>query len=186
MKEIWKDIQGYEGLYQVSTMGNVKRIVGYQCKTERVLKPQADKDGYLCVKLHKHHTQLKNVKVHRLVANAFIENIDHKTSVNHINCDKSDNRVENLEWATDTEQMAHASMMGRLYFSDNQRKNIQAALNKPVECLDKRGNSIKTFHSIKDAAEYTGTNRTCISACLHNKRHTAGGYAWKFKEKGGG
>lgn len=107
MQEIWKDIQGYEGLYQVSNFGNVRSLKYNHTKEIKLLKPQTTPKGYLWVCL-----KGKKVMVHRIVANTFISNLDNKTQVNHINGDKTDNRKENLEWCTNSENQLHAYKLG--------------------------------------------------------------------------
>ena len=97
--ENWKDIEGYEGLYQVSNIGRVKRLVGFKCNVERFLTGQKDKDGYILLCLSKDGS-IKRYRVHRLVAEAFVPNPDNKPEIDHINTDRSDNRAENLRWAT--------------------------------------------------------------------------------------
>lgn len=105
MNEIWKDIDGFEGYYQVSNFGNVKRIChesNYKGNSKRIIQERpkklgTDKNGYKTVMLYKCNMK-KLVKVHRLVANAFIDNPNNFPQVNHKNEIKSDNRVENLEW----------------------------------------------------------------------------------------
>ena len=97
--EVWKDIDGYEGLYQVSNLGRVKSI-GYGI--ERVLKPAKNSRKYLTVNLHK-SKKGKSFLVHRLVAQAFIPNPENKEQIDHINTIKTDNRVENLRWVTPKE-----------------------------------------------------------------------------------
>jgi hypothetical protein len=94
--EIWKDIQEYEGLYQVSNLGNVKSI--HNSKTI-ILKPRKIKDGYLMVSLYKHNKP-KNCQIHRLVAKHFLNNYDEKLEVNHIDYNKENNTVDNLEMIT--------------------------------------------------------------------------------------
>jgi hypothetical protein len=110
--EIFKDIKGYEGSYQISNLGRVKSLSkkvkckkGFRITKEKILKLKNTKKGYLSI-------QLKNkgnfFLIHRLVANAFINNIFNKPQVNHINGIKSDNRLDNLEWATQSENQVHA------------------------------------------------------------------------------
>ena len=113
MEEIWKDIKGYEGTYQVSTLGRVKsvgRILSYKNHQDReqketVMNPYKSRD-YLGIVLYSCGKR-KSFLVHRLVANAFIPNPDNKEEVNHKNGNKHDNRVENLEWVTHSENNLH-------------------------------------------------------------------------------
>ena len=107
MSEIWKDISGYDGDYQVSNMGRVKSL---RFGKERLLKPGSS-NGYFHVVLFKNKKQ-KNIKVHRLVAQAFIKNPQGKRTINHINGIKTDNRLSNLEWATQSENLKHAFANG--------------------------------------------------------------------------
>src|SRR4051812_7731007 len=117
--EQWKDIQGYEGCYQISDIGNVKSLsrerFGNGRQTgitkERILKFNKDTSGYNVVKLYKNGSK-KCPKAHRLVAKAFIPNPNNKGEINHINGVKTDNRLTNLEWCTHTENIRHADATG--------------------------------------------------------------------------
>jgi hypothetical protein len=111
MEEVWKDVKDYEGLYQVSNLGNVKRLKGKGCVTERLIARSINKFGYIYRGFHNKGTYRK-FKEHRLVANAFIDNPNNKPAVNHINGIKTDNRVENLEWCTYLENKQHAIKTG--------------------------------------------------------------------------
>ena len=117
MKEIWKDIEGYEGLYQISNLGNVKslhRIAnipnGHRKVKERILK-QTENRGYRAVIISKEKTR-KEFSAHRLVAFHFIPNPENKPEVNHIDGNKSNNKVENLEWVTPSENIRHSYAVG--------------------------------------------------------------------------
>jgi hypothetical protein len=105
--EVWKDIVGYEGLYQVSNLGNVKSLGNEFSRKERVLKPSLQSKGYLTVVLQKNGIR-NMVLVHRLVAEYFVSNPLNKPQVNHINGVKTDNNIENLEWVYHRENLDHA------------------------------------------------------------------------------
>lgn len=111
MEEVWKDVKGFEGLYQVSNIGNVKRLAGKYCPNERLIFRLVDRDGYSRRTLCK-DGKCKQMTEHRLVATAFIDNLNNKETVNHINGIKTDNRVENLEWNTQQENKEHAVRTG--------------------------------------------------------------------------
>ena len=120
MKEIWKEIIGYEGLYSVSNTGLVKRVT-----TNKIKYPSLNSWGYKVVSLSKSNTKLKTVLVHRLVAIHFIDNPENKKQVNHIDGIKTNNNVSNLEWNTQHENMTHA-------FKTGLNSNIKF-LNKEIE-----------------------------------------------------
>lgn len=175
MNEIWKDINGFSG-YQVSNLGNVKSNERFEttngCVKERfikeiILQPATDR-GYKIVSLSKGKRQYMK-KVHRLVAQAFIPNPDNKRTVNHKDCNPSNNLLDNLEWATDLENTRHA------------RKNNRMSDEKEVVMI-KDGIIIKIFKSISQANRETGIQISNISYCCSGIRKTAGGYNWKFKK----
>lgn len=176
--EVWKDVVGYEGLYQVSSFGRVKSLPkkkgygeGYTQK-EKLLK-NANNGQYLFVRLGR-DGKYKNLFVHRMVAQAFIPNVERKSDVNHKNGIKTDNRAENLEWNTRQENIIHSYKSGLQKWTDEKK----AKIGKRVICLD----SGKEYFSIEKAAEQTGIDRGNIGACCRGRRKTAGGYQWKYKE----
>lgn len=176
MEEVWKDVVGYEGKYQVSNYGNVKSLRMWSSvqkryiQRERVLKPYASKSGYLQVGLKVENTRKLGL-VHRLVAEAFIQNPDNKREVNHINGNKSDNRVENLEWNTSQENTVHAYKNG-----------LETHYSRKIEQYDLQGNFIKEWDSIRSAGIGIGIADKNIGACCRGKRKLAGGYIWRYKE----
>lgn len=110
MSEIWKDIKGFEGIYQVSNTGKVRsfpRKVWNYTKPGRILKPHDNGHSYLNVRLVKEGYEQKHAYIHRLVAEAFIPNPENKEQINHLDFDKSNNHVDNLKWATRTENIRH-------------------------------------------------------------------------------
>ena len=168
--EIWKDINGYEGLYQVSNEGRVKSLNYNHTKREGILKPQKLKNDYLKVTLYK--DTYKNQKLlHMLVAEAFIPNPLNKPTVNHINHNRQDNRVENLEWATYPEQM-----------DETTRENIShSQINHPKKSfvvyqytLD--GELVNVYPSTMEC-DREGFNASDIQKCC------VGGYFSKTRNK---
>ena len=104
MKEIWKDIPGYEGLYQASNLGRIKKI--WKTK-ESIMKPALQKEGYLRLGLFKNGKR-KSYQLHRLIALCFVENKENKKYVNHKDGNKQNNNADNLEWVTASENLKHA------------------------------------------------------------------------------
>lgn len=106
MEEVWKHIKGYEGKYQVSNLGRIKSF--YKCKDGKVIKPLSNTNGYLYIALSKGNRNYKRLLIHRLVAETFIPNLDNKPQVNHIDGNKHNNAVSNLEWVTGSENQIHS------------------------------------------------------------------------------
>lgn len=170
-QEIWKDVVGWEDLYQVSSFG---RVVGLQRtnakgKTRNCVlrKPVLNKYGYPTVCLYPIVGKLKNVTIHRLVAKAFIPNPNNKSSVNHINGVKTDNNIKNLEWATVAENNRHAIETG---LSGQQKKVVQ---------YDLQGNKINVFTTAKEAYAKTGVYPTLIYRVVIGINKTSHGFIWK-------
>ena len=181
--EQWKDIQGYENLYQISNTGRVKSLPRYddygRFYPEKILKPEKLRKGYLRVKLGSRKDSFEKIMVHRLVAMAFIPNPDNLPQINHKNEDKSDNRVENLEWCDNSYNHNYGTRNTRA----TQHRKIKVA-----QCKED-GNIIRVFDSIKDAAIKLNICAASISKCVNkiptrrnNKNYFithVGGYKWK-------
>ena len=174
--EEWRDVVGYEGLYQVSSEGHVKSLErkvpkGYGERTvkERILKPVIDRYGYLFVVLCAGGKR-KMFLVHRLVCTAFHENPGNKPQVNHVNEDKTDNRACNLEWCTRTENMNHGS------------RNTRAAkaLSKPIGQFSLDGELVKIWPSAIEVERQAGFNHGNIGKAANGKYKQAYGFIWKY------
>jgi hypothetical protein len=109
--EVWKDIKGYEGLYQVSNLGRVKSLCYYGGKKEKIIKGGVNPQGYIIIGLNKNNKRTSYTE-HRLVALAFLDNPNNYPVINHKNGIKTDNRVENLEWCTYQQNTIHAFETG--------------------------------------------------------------------------
>lgn len=178
MKEIWRDVVGYEGLYMVSNFGRVKSLSrkAYNHFTkERIMTPVLTKKGYLQVRLHNGKTA-RGFKIHRLVAKAFINNSENKSQVNHIDGNKLNNCVYNLEWCTPKQNMKHAAENKLLRdVSGNNNPNC-----KPINQYDLQGKFIKRWSSMCDITKDLGINRHSIRECCVGKLKTSHGYIWKY------
>ncbi|TFD92768.1 hypothetical protein E2605_18155 [Dysgonomonas capnocytophagoides] len=188
--EKWKDIEGYEGLYQVSSMGRVRsltRICKWSGKSERLLNGRIlscpiGSTGYPHVTLFKKSSR-KIFSVHRLVAVAFICNPENKPMVNHKNSIRSDARVENLEWVNNSENQFHAfniglkrpsrPMLGKT--GENNKKS------KPVLQFSLDGKFIKRYAGASEAMRQTGIRVSYISRCAIGERKTGLGFIWKYE-----
>lgn len=127
MRIIWKDIKGFEGLYQISNTGDVKSLARYKNHyskkvyvPECIRKPGKDKNGYLIIPLNLKGKKYMR-KIHRLVAEAFIPNPDNKPVVDHIDCDVTNNNVSNLRWATIKENNKYINDNGHIGRDSNGR-----------------------------------------------------------------
>lgn len=179
IEEIWKDIDGYEGRYQASTLGQVRSLDGVSRQGRflkgKVLKQSVTKTGYHHLYLH---NPGKNYRVNRLVAQTFIPNPTNLPQVNHIDGNKANNRVDNLEWCTQSENQLHAVKTGL------QTSGASDYRSKPVVQLTLTGDVVAVYAGVKEAARITGLSVGNISMVLNKypQRHTSGGYKWEFQE----
>lgn len=179
--EEWKDVKGYEGLYQVSSDGRLKTLAkrvrtasGTRFSPERIISPIVQHSGYAHVGLWR-GGKCKQSRLHRLVAEAFCPNDDpeHKTQVNHINEDKLDNRACNLEWCTPKYNTNFGSCISRRIYGRE----------KGVVCFDKTSHTaIMTFRSQAEANTWCGVARNDghIAQCCNGKQKSAYGYCWGY------
>lgn len=175
----WRAIQGYEGYYEVSDSGLVRsldRIIsvarhGYRRIRGKIMKPTVNNEGYMVVHLRRDGTTFVAF-IHRLVAQAFIPNPYNYPVVNHINGNKQNNEVTNLEWATYTENNIHALL-----------NHLRQPRGTMIAMVTGCGYIERLFRSSYDAARVTGISHSMISRCLLERTRTAGGFHWvKFAE----
>jgi len=178
--EIWKDVVGYEGLYQVSNLGRVKGLErtiqgwgksGYRpTKIKgKIMKASHDRGGYLLVGLSK-DGKVKTEKVHRLVLKAFLEQPEGKNQVNHKNEIRDDNRLDNLEWCDSKYNVNYGERVERSY--------------KPIVQMDMNNKIIKIHASVRHAYEYLGKSMNGhISSVCNGKRNDIYGYKWVFESE---
>jgi len=188
--EIWMDICGYEGLYQASNYGRIRsvdKIVnnkrGTYFRKGKIKKISNASCGYRGVGLCKNGKR-KSYLVHIIIAKSFIKNPLNKRTVNHIDCDKTNNNVSNLEWNTDSENIKYAFKNGRKptrYWTG--KKGINSSRGSHIFQLDKLSNNIiNEFGSAMEASRMTGVNDRDISSCARGKLKSAGGYLWLKKK----
>ena len=166
-KEIWKDVPNYEGLYQVSNLGNVKSL-----RKDKILRCK-NYSNYNGVILYDGSHKAKTMLIHRLVAQAFIPNIDNLPCINHKDENKKNNNVENLEWCS----YKYNNNYG------NHNKNNSLAHCKKIYQYKPNGVFIKEWASQIEIQKTLGINQRNISSCCKKTRKTAGGYIWIFKEE---
>ena len=168
IEEIWKDIKGYEGLYQVSNFGRVKNL-----RRDKVLK-LSERGGYLRVALTINYNS-KWFSVHRLVAQCFLPNVNNLPQVNHKDGVKTNNNISNLEWCTNKENSRHA---WRNNLCNNTFRKNRLILQK-----DDKGKVLKVWERFSEIEEKLKITKKNICSCCHGKRKRAGGYMWEFKKE---
>ena len=164
----WRDCYVYGEGYQISDTGLIKNKI-----TGQLLKPHKDKKGYLRVSLSKNNKQV-TVKVHRAVAIAFIENPNNLPQVNHIDGKKDNNKVSNLEWVSNYDNMQHAIKNGLTNHVDYAGRK-----KRPVIRISNTGEIVR-FNSLAEAAQECCVSRSNLCSVLKGKRNVCGGYVWKY------
>ena len=199
--EIWKNIKKYEGLYQVSNMGRVKSLNYRKTGKERILKGVDYGQGYLYVSLIK-DGKVEQCRINRLVAQAFLDNPEGYTDVNHRDENKQNNCVENLEWCSRSyninygtrNKKASEKLKGKKH-SEEHIKKISEKLkgrkqseehikkrSKPVFSVDKESGLIMWWQSASEAGRVLGIAPTHITKCCKGKYKSAGGHVWFYAE----
>lgn len=191
MEEEWRDIKGYEGLYQVSNLGRVRSLDRYiinksnkrQYYNGKILNGNI-RQGYLKLTLSKNNSQ-KTIPIHILVAKTFIPNPESKPEVNHIDGNKANNCVNNLEWVTRSENELHAYKNGLAKPSLKQKEAVakyaRENYSKKVLQYDLNGNFIKEWNSMHDVWRELGIRPSYICRCCKGLRNYTYGYIWKYK-----
>lgn len=169
MKEIWKEINLYGTEYLINNMGVIKNK-----KRDKILKPYISSGGYEYIKILKQHRHY-HIRIHRLVAQTFIPNPNNLPQVNHIDGNKLNNNVENLEWVSCSQNVVHGFKNG-LY-------NIKRINKTKVNQYDLQGNFIKTWDSISEIEKEYNVTHTAIRFCCLNKIKTCKGYIWRYANK---
>lgn len=186
--ELWKPVNGYENLYLISNKGRLKSCnrtmirkdrwgneTKYQMKS-KVIKIQKNNKGYNVVNLYKKGKGEKKL-IHRLVASAFIPNLNNLPEVNHKDENKQNNIVDNLEWCERNynNNYGKQSKIGRRLSSEKRMKKVNQ--------YDLNGNLIKNYKGVRIAEEETGVHNSNIIKCCNNKVKSAGGYVWKYQKE---
>lgn len=180
-EEIWKDIDGYKGYYQVSNLGRVRSLDRYieyiyndmvvtRKQRGRIRQPAINHQGYLQLSLLKNGVST-TFKVHRLVAKAFLPNPDNLTEINHINENKQDNHINNLEWCS--------RQYNCIYGTAPKRRAL--ACSKAIEQIDMDTNEVvAVFASASEASRKLGFTRVGIQRCCVKRQISCQGYYWRF------
>lgn len=190
IKEIWKDIKDYSN-YQVSNYGNIKskkRLVNtvYNAKrgiNERILKPNINTNGYYVVTLYNNDGKSNPKSIHRLVAEAFIDNYNNYHVINHKDGNKLNNCVDNLEFCTQSHNVKESYRLGMAtpQLTGLGKFGIKNKKSRKIKQIDMVTNeTLNIFYGVSEAERETNINFRNIDMCLKNKRKSAGGYKWEL------
>ena len=198
LSEIWKEVKGYEGLYQVSSLGRVKSVarlvrgrgLGMKPIVERILKPYVVPSGHLQVVLCRNGADHKHKSIHRLVAEAFIPNPENKPCIDHIDTNPKNNNVGNLRWVTIKENCNNEITRSKNSISKSGernwnfgKRNEQVHNARKVLCFTRDGRFVGEYPSITEAFRRTGISCSNIGVVCSGRRKYAGGYIWKYKNE---
>jgi len=184
---IWKDIKDFEGFYQINENGQVKclsrqvegKLGSIRTLKENYLTATDNGKGYMVVALYKNKKRYFK-KIHRLVAEAFIDNPDNKDQVNHIDGNKKNNNYKNLEWCSNQENCIHRNN----FYNNKNIENATLAKLKPCAKVDlTSGIILEKYSSYKEAAEKNGLDKDYISQCARGKLKQYKGFKWILLDK---
>lgn len=176
MKEEWRDIKDYEGLYQISNFGNVKSLNYKHSQKERILRNNPSSNGYINVRLFK-DGEFKRFWVHRLVALAFLSNPNNYPCINHIDSNKQNNNVNNLEWCSYSYNIKYG------YDNGYHKPITKTSQSRVIKQYDLQGNLINIYETYKGMCrQLFGKQKTGILKCCANDlfKYTAYGYRWQY------
>lgn len=195
MQEVWKDIKGFEGMYQISNLGNARGLCRTVVRSDGVeitimgknLTKSINNYGYVVYSLSKQHREHK-LLANRLVAEAFIPNPDGKSEVNHLDEVKTNNCVWNLEWATHYENSTYGTTISRMMATTTKNREqgtyVSGRTSIPIVQFDLSGNQIKVWESgAKGAGKALNIHPNDITACLKHKQKTSGKFRWAYQSK---
>jgi hypothetical protein len=172
MNEIWKDIEGYKGLYQISNLGQVKSLNYSNTREIKKLSLCKQSNGYLVCLLYRNGNR-KTYKIHRLVAQTFLSNPNNYPVINHKDEDKTNNCVDNLEWCSISYNNAYGT----------HREKVGNAHKKEVYQYLLDGTFIKKWGSVRECAKYYNISEGNIASCCRKKIKTCGGYKFSYTTK---
>ena len=169
--EIWKDIPEYEGLYQVSNLGNIYSLI-----SSKKIKSVDRGNGYFMVGLSKNKKKTC-LQVHRIVLTAFCPNVFDKPEVNHIDGNPSNNKLSNLEWCNRKENVWHS-----IHVLKTPRKKNLPHFKKQISQFSKNGDFIQHWDSARQVQKLIGIKSTSITRCCKGRSRSAGKFIWKYSE----